>query len=96
MIQENNLKGFNLIQDKMNPTEAKELVNNYYQKLINHYKVEKLKTWVADHKADTSYYDELIKSLNSQKEEALDTISNAAKTGHNLELNGKLNFSLVA
>lgn len=96
MIKENNFKGFNLIQDQMSPSEAKEIVNNYYNKLINHYKVEKLKMWVGNHKVDTSYYDELIKSVLIQKKDALDTISSAARSGQSLELKGNLNFSLVA
>jgi hypothetical protein len=86
---------FDLIEDKLNPVIAKELVQSYYKKSINHYKLEKLKTWIGDHNANTSYYDELIKSLSNQKKDAIETINTSITTGCNIEFNGKLNVNLV-
>ncbi|MDF1673727.1 MAG: hypothetical protein P1U41_09485 [Vicingaceae bacterium] len=96
MINENKRLALDLIEDKLNPAEAKELVHAYYEKSINHYKLQKLKTWIANHNANTSYYDELINSLSKQKKEAIETIETGISTGRDIEFNGKLNFSLVA
>lgn len=95
MITQKTKTKFDLIQDNIRPSEAKALVNSYYEKSINHYKIQKLRAWIHNHNANTSYYDELIKSLLNQKKKAIETINVAIERGCDIELKGNMNLNLA-
>ena len=87
MQNRNTKENFNLFEGKLTTLDIRELVHSQYEKSINYYKIEKIKIWVGNHDANTTYHDELINLLSKQKENALNNIDTAKISDCNIEIN---------
>lgn len=95
MINQEKTKEFELVNDKMNPIDAKDLIVSYYDKAINYYKIHQLKMWVRDQNINSSHYDQIISSLTTQKERALATVEVALNNGCDIQFKGNIDFNII-
>lgn len=71
-----------LLQDEMNPTDARDAALKLVDSLISYYGVMEMKVWESNHSKGVNCYKEKIQSLKSKKEEIKALTNDAIKYDH--------------
>jgi hypothetical protein len=84
-----------LVKGSFTPSEASHVIMNLIEEKINFHKLQRLQLWEGNHKGKTEHLDGRIKELEEEKRIVRDFIKSARGLGHNLEINGTLEITII-
>lgn len=95
MIYANQIQDMELLSDQLQPQEASKVLGGMIEREINFYKLQMLKAWVRNHKADHSEYNQKINALHQLKEQLSDVVAKAEAGNYKLQVGTRLDLQLV-
>ena len=96
MLVKNKWESSPLMEDVLNPAEAKEMLLKTLEEKIKFYKLRILKKLVGNEEAEVSQERAFIKSLNDQKNELEELLDGADLTEKKVKLNMQVEIELVS
>ena len=85
----------NLVEGKFTPSEANHIINTLIDEKINFHKIKRLSLCEGYEHFDTSYENNRVDELNSEKITAKEYISLARQNGYKVAINGTLEISFI-
>lgn len=95
MLSQNRIKSVQIINNKFNPAEARDVVSSIIDEHVNFCKVQHLSSWERNHSIDGGLINNKIEELNDKKD-ALNRIINQAKESDcEIYISGTIEIKLV-
>lgn len=95
MLATVNKEQVRLADGNYSPSQASDMLNALIDQKINYYKVLRWSMRVGNEGTDTSWLDEKIASLETDKNNLVHIIKEARQDGRQLEIKGELEISIV-
>lgn len=88
-------KEIQLVKGQFTPNQAMDIILSLFHQKINYHKIERMQLWEKNHKSDQTPLNKRIAELEAEKKSAEEFLLKMKSEGHEVMINGVLEFTIV-